>query len=138
MAGRPHKGDRVLLQARPFREVLDLVVTRQRDAGVSSLSQYIADVLAIHVGRDDLIAELDYQRSLLRRDPGPASEVHTGRRVLVQTRPHRMVWLAVHTLQGQAGVSSVSQYVGDVLAAHVGRDDLVAELGHKEGLPLAI
>jgi len=62
---------------------------------------------------------------------------HKGERVLLQTRPARPVWEAVHTLSAQAGVS-VSQYVADVLAAHVGRPDLVREVGQREVLPLAM
>lgn len=139
MAGRPHKGDRALIQTRPFDEVLHLVIGRQHAAGIKELSPYLADVLAIHVGREDLVAELGHKQSLpldeAARDlPAP----YPGRRTLVQTRPHREVWTAVHQRQKQAGVSSVSQYVADVLAIHVGREDLVVELGHKEGLPLAM
>ncbi|RDH75458.1 toxin-antitoxin system [Mycolicibacterium moriokaense] len=56
----------------------------------------------------------------------------------MQTRPHREVWREVHDRQRAAGVSSVSQYVADVLAIHVGREDLVVELGRREVLPLAM
>lgn len=139
MAGRPHKGDRALIQTRPFNEVLHLVIARQHAAGIKELSPYLADVLAIHVGREDLVAELGHRQSLPLDEAGrdrPAA--YPGRRTLVQTRPHREVWAAVHQRQKLAGVSSVSQYVADVLAIHVGREDLVVELGRKEGLPLAM
>jgi hypothetical protein len=64
---------------------------------------------------------------------------HKGDRVLLQTRPHRTVWEKIHEQTREAGVSSVSQYVADVLAMHIGRPDLVVELGREEeGLPLAI
>jgi len=33
---------------------------------------------------------------------------------------------------------SISQYIADVLAHHVGRADLVRDLGDREVLPLAI
>lgn len=62
---------------------------------------------------------------------------HKGERMLLQTRPVRPVWEAVHTLAAQAGVS-VSQYVADLLAEHVGRPDLVREVGQREVLPLAM
>lgn len=139
MAGRPHKGDRALIQARPFDEVLHLVIGRQHAAGIKELSPYLADVLAIHVGREDLVAELGHRQSL-PLDEGVEDQraCFPGRRTLVQTRPHREVWSAVHERQKAAGVSSVSQYVADVLAMHVGREDLVVELGRKEGLPLAM
>ncbi|WP_262490919.1 hypothetical protein [Mycobacterium simiae] len=139
MAGRPHKGDRALLQTRPFDAVLDLVVRRQHATGVKALSQYVADVLAIHVGREDLVAELRLKQGLpLDGDSVVAPRPYPGRRTLVQTRPHREVWVAVHQRQRRTGVSSVSQYVADILAIHVGREDLVVELGRKEGLPLAM
>lgn len=65
------------------------------------------------------------------------AQPNKGDRVLLQTRPLRPVWEAVHTRAAIAGVS-VSQYVADVLAMHVGRDDLVRDVGHQEGLPLAM
>lgn len=140
MAGRPHKGDRALLQTRPIDEVLDLVVRRQLAAGVKDLSQYVADVLAIHVGREDLVTELGLRQGLpLDEDAVELSQQLPAQRPsVVTTRPHREVWNAVHARQIAAGVSSVSKYVADVLAMHVGREDLVLELGRKEGLPLAM
>ena len=54
MPGRPHKGDRVLLAARPHREVWEIISRRAAAAG-QPMSQYVADLLAVHVGRDDLI-----------------------------------------------------------------------------------
>jgi hypothetical protein len=141
MAGRRHKGDRALIQTRPFDEVLHLIIGRQHAAGIKELSPYLADVLAIHVGREDLVAELGHRQSLPLdedTDDQVGAAPYPGRRTLVQTRPHREVWLAVHERQKAAGVSSVSQYVADVLAMHVDREDLVVELGRKEGLPLAM
>ncbi|WP_245906494.1 hypothetical protein [Mycolicibacterium palauense] len=139
MAGRRHKGDRALIQTRPFDEVLDLVIGRQHAAGIKELSPYLADVLAIHVGREDLVTDLGHRQSLpLDADMETPTGPYPGRRTLVQTRPHREVWTAIHQRQKATGVSSVSQYVADVLAMHVGRDDLVVELGRKEGLPLAM
>lgn len=139
MAGRRHKGDRALLQTRPYDEVLSLVVARQHAAGIKELSPYLADILALHVGRADLVVELGQRQSL------PLDEVSeqqpraiAGQRTLIQVRPHREVWEAVHRRQKVSCVSSVSQYVADVLAILVGREDLVVELGRKEGLPLAM
>lgn len=63
---------------------------------------------------------------------------HKGERVLLQTRPHREVWEAVHAAARNAGLS-VSQYVADVLAEHVGHPELVRDLGRDRGeLPLAM
>jgi hypothetical protein len=61
MPGRPHKGDRILLAARPHREVWNLISQRAGAAGLP-MSQYVADVLAQHVGRDDLVASLGVPR----------------------------------------------------------------------------
>jgi hypothetical protein len=54
MAGRKHKGDRVLLASRPHRVVRDIITERASALGVP-MSQYVADVLAVHVGRGDLV-----------------------------------------------------------------------------------
>ena len=59
------------------------------------------------------------------------------RNLLLQTRPPRPVWEAVHTRATAAGLSA-SQYLADLLALHVGRTDLVRELDEREGLPLAM
>lgn len=70
MVGRPHKGDRVLLQSRPAREVWYAVRIAASEAGVS-VSQYVADLLAQHVGRPDLVRELDNQRRAPAADAWP-------------------------------------------------------------------
>lgn len=58
MAGRRHKGDRVLIQSRPLRPVWEAIHERAAGAGVP-VSQYLADLLAVHVGRPDLVSESD-------------------------------------------------------------------------------
>lgn len=78
-------------------------------------------------------------RNTSERVNSMAGRPHKGDRVLLQFRPHRTVWELVHEKARQSGVSSVSQDVADVLAEHVGRPDLVVELGREEeGLPLAM
>lgn len=135
--GRPHKGDRALLQTRPRLEVTEEIRRRQHNAGVSCMSQYLADVLAIHVGRPDLVVELGCQGELpLGEAPLAPSGAAASHGPLLQTRPHADVWAAVHKLQRETGVRSVRQYVADVLALHVGRPDLVIDLGRKRELPL--
>lgn len=52
-AGRPSKGDRHLLATRPPRLVADLIIERANQAG-ASYSEYIAAVLADHVGHPEL------------------------------------------------------------------------------------
>lgn len=51
---QPHKGDRELTQSRLARPVYDEVKKRAYAKGVS-ISQYIADVMALHVDRPDLM-----------------------------------------------------------------------------------
>jgi len=68
---------------------------------------------------------------------GKPGRAHKGDRVLIQSRPPRPVWEAVHAKARAAGLP-VSQYLADLLALHVGRPDLVRELGREEGLPLAM
>ena len=69
---------------------------------------------------------------------GKPGREHKGVRVLIQSRPLRPVWEAVHAKAAAAGLP-VSQYLADLLALHVGRPDLVRELGNREEeLPLAM
>lgn len=56
MAGRPHKGDRKLIATRPHSAVCDVISRRATTAGMT-ISQYVANVLAIHAGREDLVDE---------------------------------------------------------------------------------
>jgi len=53
-----HKGERWLVQTRPHIEVFNQLVTAAENAGTSH-SQYVADVLAIHFGRPDLVRVLN-------------------------------------------------------------------------------
>jgi len=59
-----------------------------------------------------------------------------GDRVELLTRPERIVSDKIKQKAGARGIS-VSQYVADLLAAHVGHPELVRELD-KEVMPLAI
>ncbi|HPY24894.1 MAG TPA: toxin-antitoxin system [Mycobacterium sp.] len=59
-----------------------------------------------------------------------------GDRVELLTRPDRIVSDKIKERAAQRG-TSVSQYVADLLAAHVGMPELVRELG-SEVLPLAM
>jgi hypothetical protein len=56
--GRPSKGDRAEIMCRALLPVYEEIRRRAADRGMS-ISQYTADVLAQHVGRDDLVRELD-------------------------------------------------------------------------------
>lgn len=52
--GRPAKGDRVVLYSRPERRVRAAIEASAERAGYSSLSDYVAAVLAVHEGLADL------------------------------------------------------------------------------------
>lgn len=133
--GQPHKGDRLLLQSTQSPlAVREAVHARATAAGLPD-SQYLADVLALHVDRPDLVRDLDKQGGLdLSPEPlASASSVPP----LLQTRTQRPVWEAVRARAAAAGLSA-AQYLADVVALHVGRPDLVRNLGKGEGLPLAM
>lgn len=53
-----HKGDRAQIMARPDRVVYDIVRKRSRELGIP-MGQYVADVLAEHVGHPELMRELN-------------------------------------------------------------------------------
>ncbi len=57
---QPHKGDRVVTITRLAHPVHDVVRNAAAERGVS-ISQYVADVMAAHVGRDDLVRQLDQE-----------------------------------------------------------------------------
>lgn len=63
---------------------------------------------------------------------------HKGDRLAHTIRPPRMVSDALRAEAAARGLS-LSQYVADLLAIHVGRPDLARDLGRAdEGLPLAM
>ena len=49
---------------RPHSQVSERLRRLQRDSGVSSVSQYLADFLALHVGLPEHVRELDRQEVL--------------------------------------------------------------------------
>ncbi|PZU04700.1 MAG: toxin-antitoxin system [Gordonia sp. (in: high G+C Gram-positive bacteria)] len=53
------KGERRRITSRIPIDVYMILEARRQDAGVDSLNQYIADLLANYAGRTDLIRELD-------------------------------------------------------------------------------
>ena len=64
---QPHKGPRRLTQARIPERAYTEVHRRATDAGVS-ISQYIADVMCLHVGMTDEVRALAAAPSLFSRD----------------------------------------------------------------------
>ncbi len=55
---RASKGDRVVTTTRIARPVWEFVRIQAANHGVS-VSAYVADIMAEHAGRPDLVAELD-------------------------------------------------------------------------------
>lgn len=77
---RPSKGDRAAHMVKADPAVTRRLVRKAANAGVSSASQYIADVLALHVGLPDHVLELNQMAIVTKRklpqlkgDPGAAS-----------------------------------------------------------------
>jgi hypothetical protein len=86
--------------------------------GVSSLSQYVADLLAIHVGLPNLVRELNTPS--VADTAGRAVTPLRGNRLMI--RPERQVSDRLAQMAFEAGYppGRVSPYIGDVLAEHVG------------------
>lgn len=55
----PSKGTRTRIVTRVPDPVRIELERQQREAGVSSFSQFLADLLAVHTGHPALVAELD-------------------------------------------------------------------------------
>lgn len=55
---QPHKGDRAQIMTRPSRIVYEIVKREASQRGIP-MGQYVADVLAMHVGHPELVRELD-------------------------------------------------------------------------------
>lgn len=58
---QPHKGVRRPGLVRPMDPVFTELDKLRQVAGVSSMSRYIADVLAVHVGKPELARELNQE-----------------------------------------------------------------------------
>lgn len=62
---RQTKGDRKVVMVRPPRIVAERLEQERRAAGATSLSQYLADLLAVHVGLPGLAVELNHAEEVL-------------------------------------------------------------------------
>jgi hypothetical protein len=63
---RESKGERWVLTVRPDREVSERVKQLAAETGASSVSQYVADLLALHVGMPERLRELNQEVLPLR------------------------------------------------------------------------
>lgn len=126
---QPHKGDRLLLQTTQSPPPVCEAVQALAAAAGLPVSQYLADVLALHVGRPDLVRDLGKREGLeISTDPSLSSRPLPPSTCLLQTRPLRPVWEAVRSRAAAAGLSA-AQYLADVVALHVGRPDLAGNIG---------
>lgn len=57
----PHKGERERIVSRVPKPVFDELERRRLEAGVSSLSQLVSDLLAASTGHSNLVVELDQE-----------------------------------------------------------------------------
>lgn len=111
---RPSKGDRAAHMVKTHPAVTQRLVEKAADAGASSVSQYIADVLALHVGLPEHVRELDQSPiSATRKVESLRGDAHA--RIMI--RPHRAV---SERLGKQAPDRKVAPHIADILAVHVG------------------
>lgn len=61
---QPHKGDREQIKVRADRIVYDIVKREAAARGIP-MGQYVADVLAVHVGHPELVRELNKDKEAL-------------------------------------------------------------------------
>lgn len=115
---RPSKGDRAAYMVRARDGLARHLADRVAATGVSSLSQYVADLLAIHVGLPNLVRELN--RAAIADTARRALTPPRGNRLMI--RPERQVSdrLAHMALEAGYPPGRVSPYIGDVLAEHAG------------------
>jgi hypothetical protein len=115
---RPSKGDRAAYMVRAQDDLARHLAERVAATGVSSLSQYVADLLAIHVGLPNLVRELN--TPTVADTAGRAVSPLRGNRLMI--RPERQVSDRLAQMAFEAGYppGRVSPYIGDVLAEHVG------------------
>jgi hypothetical protein len=98
--------------------VARLLVDKVAASGVSSVSQYVADLLAIHVGLPGLVRELN-QAAVAHAVARTVAPLR-GDRLMI--RPRREVSQRLAHMAADAGYppGRVSPCIADVLAEHVG------------------
>lgn len=104
---------------KPRDGVSALLVAKVAASGVSSVSQYVADVLAIHVGLPALVGELS-QATLAAQAAARTLGPLRGDRLMI--RPQREVSERLTRMAAEAGYppGRVSPYIAEILAEHVG------------------
>lgn len=131
--GRPSLGQRTVVTANLPAEVRQAATLAAHNAQ-TCLSAFLADVLALHTGRTDLIRHLN-QRTLPRtNDTSPPPRVATGRHVTI-----RVPLPIADTLEVEAANRGIdrSTYIADVISLHLDFPEYVRAV-HEEVMPLAI
>lgn len=135
---RPSKGDRGAHMVKNHPLVTQRLIVKAEEAASSSVSQYVADVLALHVGLPEHVVELNRTPISARRKLD-ALRGDSGGRIMI--RPHRQVSERLTRQAAQNGSSrgQVAPYIAGILAAHVGLPEYGRKLNRdEEALPLAI
>lgn len=129
-AGRPSKGTRKLIRVIDLRPpVRAEIVRRAAEAGVP-VSGYLADHLAIHVGRPDLVRHLNNVgiRTVDRPAASQAAHPNTGATVARVDEP---VHIELHRLATSTGLKHIAAYVSTWCETHVSAST-DTQIGHRQ------
>lgn len=135
---RPSKGDRGAHMVKIHPAVTQCLVEKAEGEGSSSVSQYIADVLALYVGLPEHVRELNQTPIVATRK---LDALRGDSRDRIMIRPYREVSerLARQASQNCSGPRQVAPHIADILAAHVGLPEHVRNHNRiEEALPLAM
>jgi len=131
---RPSKGDRAAHMVKTHPAVTQRLVEKAAAAGTSSVTQYVADVLALYAGLPQHVRELNSPSALTVPRALQALRGDIYGRIMV--RPHREV--SEH-LAAQAPGHKVPPHIADILSVHVGLPEHARTLTPgEEALPLAM
>jgi hypothetical protein len=129
--GRPHLGPRDMVATRIPLAVRDAIDVAAAACGVTRTT-YVADILAQHFGRPDLMRQ---QMIPLPRET-TATRTDYGARHFVSVKLPVPVREALDQAVSERGIGRTA-YLADLLAAHVGYHELVGELS-KEAMDPAM
>lgn len=135
--GRRSKGDRVVTTVKLMLPVWQYCHDAAAARNVP-LGTYVADVMAAHADRADLVQEVELFSVSPQSPPCPpvSSSSDTEPRVMT-ARLMRPVWEFCR-VEARRRHTGMWMYVGDVMAVHANRADLVQFTEPKESLPLAL
>lgn len=136
---RPSKGDRAAHMVRNHPAVTQRLVEKAAEAGSSSVSQYVADVLALYVSLPEFVRELN--QASITATTGKVDALRGDSTGRIMIRPHRAVSerLALRAAKIGSPPGQVSPYIANILAVHVGLPEHVRKFNRtEEVLPLAM